>query len=284
MKITIGTNTYGNYDRQAIAVDSWNSLKNKFPNIVNVIDIQFKDEEKTFKKNYELDTKFDLIRSSLNLFPNSQKKLPFVNDLIKIASSYTENDDDYFIFTNSDVIINSNLIKYIVDNKPECFACSRLDIHPISSFDNLKAEIRLVRWEIAGFDTFVFKKSWYIKWAHLFNDYLLGRPEFDHVYAGIMKCYGDNTPFGNHYPPFCFHVHHGLASVMNDNQERQFNVNMMKDNPFDALVSRLVFYNLKTNLLRRSPMGAFINPAADEKEKETEFFKEFLLATPPKLL
>jgi hypothetical protein len=283
MKILITTNTFGKYDRQNLCIESLKKLKKEFPDNVNIIDVQFEDESKDFVNHYDLDVKFNLTRSSLDVVPNAtkNKKLPFVNDLFKISCDYAE---DYFVFTNSDVIVNANLIRYILNNSPACFACSRLDIQPINNLSELKENIKLVRWEIAGFDTFVFKKSWFLQYQHLFNDYLLGRPEFDHIYAGIMKCYGDNTPFGNQYPPFCFHVHHGLDSVMNDNPERQFNVNMMKDNPFDTLVSRLVFYNLKTNLIRRSPWGAFLYPEPNEQDREINFFKEFILTAPPKLV
>lgn len=275
MNIIIGTNTYGNYHRQTIATESWNDLKIKFPNIVDIVDIQFKDEEDIFENHYNLNVKFDLERSSLDLFPDSQKKLPFVNDIIKHISKYTENEDDYFIFTNSDVVINSNLIKYIIDNKPECFACSRLDIENISSFQNLKNEIKIVRWEIAGFDTFIFKKSWYMKWSYMFNDYLLGKPEFDHVYAFIMKAYGDNTPFGNHYPPFCFHIHHGLASVTTECPELHYNRKVLKENSFDTMAARIMFYHLKYNLIKRKPWGAFLEPEKAEKQFEYNFFKNF---------
>jgi hypothetical protein len=282
MKILITTNTFGEYNRQTVGIQSLKKLKEEFPDIVDIINIQFQDEAETFVNRYELDVKFDLTRSSLDVVkdPTKEKKLPLVNDLFKISSQYAT---DYFIFTNSDVIINSNLIRYIIKNEPVCFACSRLDIHPINDISELKEKIQPVRWEIAGFDTFVFKKDWYLQYQHMFNDYLLGRPEFDHVYAGIMKCYGDNTPLGNQYPPFCFHIHHGLDAVMNDNPERRFNVNTLKTNPFDTLVSRLLFYNLKYNLIRRQPWGAFLQPQSDEVQKELDFFKEFNLNATPSL-
>jgi hypothetical protein len=278
MKILLGTNTFKQYDRQTIAVQSYKKLKNEYPDIIDIVNIQFKDEESTFINHYDLNIKFELERSSFDVTEKPEKKLPFVNDILKVLAKYSE---DYFIFTNSDVIINNNLIKYIVNNKPICFACSRLDINHINDLSELKEKIQPVRWEIAGFDTFVFKKGWFLQYQHLFNDYLLGKPEFDHVYAGIMKCYGDNTPLGNQYPPFCFHIHHGLDAVMKDCPERQFNVNTLKTNPFDSLVSRLMFYNLKYNLIRRQPWGAFLQPNQDEITKELEFFKEFNLNRTP---
>lgn len=275
MKILIGSNTFNVYHRQTVAVDSWKHLKNKFPDIIDIVDIQFQDETNSFNNFYELNVKFDLTRSSLDVLPNAEKKLPFVNDIFSSLSKYVTSDDDYFIFTNSDVIINSNLIQYIIDNKPLCFACSRLDIHDVSSFQNLRKEIKPVRWEIAGFDTFIFKKSWFIEHQFLFNDYLLGKPEFDFVYAFIMKIYGDNTPFGNNNPAFCFHIHHGLASVTTDCPERDYNKNILHTNSFDLLAGKIMFLHLKNNLIKRQPWGSFLHPTEDEKLIETDFFKQF---------
>lgn len=271
MKILLGTNTFGTYDRQDIAVDSYKELKKLFPNNVDIIDIQFQDEKHNFKNHYGLDIKFDLIRSSKDVIDNPEKKLPFVNDLFSVIAEYSE---DYFIFTNSDVIINKNLIEYIINNRPECFACSRLDISPINSFSELRQKASAIRWEIAGFDTFVFKKEWFLKYKHLFNDYLLGRPQFDHIYAGIMKCYGDNTPLGNQNPPFCFHIHHPVKWLDGSNLT-EFNNNTVKKYPLDQLMANLMFFNLKFNLCKRTPWGRFLKPQDNEKEQEKILFDVF---------
>jgi hypothetical protein len=282
MKILLTTNTFKTYKRQDIAVQSYKKLKELYPDNVDLLNIQFKDEFQGYKDSYDMPLKFALIRSSLDIVEGSTKKLPFVKDLFDVAC---ENAEDYFIFTNSDVIINKNLIDYILEKQPECFACSRLDIvDNLNDFSELKQKAIPVRWEIAGFDTFIFKKSWYQTYSYLFHNYLLGKPEFDHVYAGIMKCFGDNTPLGNQYPPFCFHIHHGMASVMEDTPERDFNVNTLKTNPLDSVVSRLVFFNLKHNLCRRTPWGSFLNYDDGERERERITFEAFNLKTPVKLI
>ena len=272
MKILLGTNTFGNYKRQDIAVQSWKKLKEIFPDTVELMNIQFEDEMESFNDPYGIPVKYVLKRSSLNLVPNATKKLPLVNDIFAYLCAYSS---DYFIFTNSDVIINKNLITYIMEKQPECFACSRLDIQEIDDFSELRTKAVPVRWEIAGFDTFVFKKSWFLENQKLFNDYLLGKPEFDHVYAGIIKCFGDNTPLGNQYPPFCFHIHHGLSSVTTECPEREFNEKTMKTNPLDTFASRVVYFNLKYNLLQRKPWGSFLQYDVQEREREKRIFSAF---------
>lgn len=273
MKILLTTNTFGSYKRQDIAIQSYKKLLEEFPDILSFFDIQFRDEKETFNNVYGLDVTFSLKRSSLDIIDDAEKKLPLVNDLFCVAADLAE---DYFIFTNSDVIINKNLIEYIIKNKPECFACSRLDIEDnFTDLSELKEKIKPVRWEIAGFDTFIFRKEWFLKYKHLFNDYFLGKPEFDHVYAAIMKCFGDNTPFGNHYPPFCFHIHHGMNSVLIDSPESRFNRKTMNSNPLDKIMTCLMFFHLKQNLCRRTPWGAFIHPKEDEKALEKMLFDTF---------
>jgi hypothetical protein len=280
MKILIGTNTFGSYDRQDIAVDSYKALKSQYPDVVDVIDVQFQDEKETFKNIYGLDVKFDLKRSSLDAVKNAEKKLPFVNDIFNVIYDHSS---DYCIFTNSDVILNKSLVEYIIKNKPDCFACSRLDIQPITSFSELREKATPVRWEIAGFDTFVFKRDWFFKYRYLFHDYLLGRPQFDHVYAGIMKCFGDNTPLGNQNPAFCFHIHHKVK-WLDGSGETDFNNNSLKEHALDHIMANLMFFNLKHNLCRRKPWGAFLQPEANEQQQEKMFFDTFNVHTENYLL
>ena len=47
MNILLGANTFGNYHRQNVAVDSWIHLRKKHG--VKLCNIQFKDEENSFK-------------------------------------------------------------------------------------------------------------------------------------------------------------------------------------------------------------------------------------------
>jgi len=117
MKISIGTNTFQNFHRQNVAVESWYELRNKFG--INLYDFQFKDEENSFTKHYDLNTCFTLNRSSKDIL-ETNKKLPYVNDIISSLANI--DDSDYFIFTNSDVIIMPSLIKEILAKQPECMS------------------------------------------------------------------------------------------------------------------------------------------------------------------
>ena len=107
MKIVIGTNTFGSYHRQDVAVDSWKHLASKF-DCVDVIDVQLVGQS---SHDYGIPAVTALKRHSGDLVPGSDKKLPVVSDILKVLG---EHECDYFIYVNSDVIINSNLIKYII--------------------------------------------------------------------------------------------------------------------------------------------------------------------------
>jgi hypothetical protein len=272
MKIIIGCNTFKSYHRQDIAVQSWELLKEQFSEI-ELYDVQFKDEEKNHKKLYDnLNTIFSLERSSADLKDHS-KKLPFVND---IMFSLSELECDYFIFTNSDVIINKNLIKEVLNGEINALACSRLDIQDIKDIkEYIDRKISPVRWEIAGFDTFVFKKEWFLNNKHRFNDYFLGKPEFDGSYSFICKVFGGNFPLGNSYPPYCFHIHHGLESTTIECVEREFN-QKTRDSNIDKEYCGVMGDHLKKNLMRRQPWGAFLYPHPEEKEFEKQYFEEVI--------
>lgn len=269
MKIIIGSSTFGNYHRQNIAVDSWKHLANEF-DCVECVDIQLKGEA---SHDYGIPSLTALDRHSGDFILDSKRRLPFVNDVLKVILTM---DCDYFIYVNSDVIINGNLIKHIMNNEPGSFACSRLDIQHIDSFSQvLDKKVTPVRYEIAGFDAFIFKRSWMQDNIDLFQDYLIGQPHWDQSYATIIKIFGGNEPFGNNYPPFCFHIKHEMTWQLGMSVERAFNCECSK-RPLDSLSISIFNDYLDRVLIKRQPYGTFINPVENEGELELDFFSKYL--------
>lgn len=262
MKIILGTNTFEKYHRQDVAVQSWQKLG------IDIYDVQFTDT----KSEYNLNNLSVLTRSSKTELKKSVKRLPFVNDIVNILS---EISCDYFIYTNSDVIIMPSLLQHIEKVKPDCMSCSRLDICDITCFDNIKTEAKPVRWEIAGYDTFIFKKDWFLKHKKLFRDYYIGRPLWDVVYTGIMKMYSNGFEIGNNNPPFCMHIHHGLAAVTTDTPEKDFNENNVNKSLVDKFACQVMSCYIRTILINRPHMGSFLIPLDNEKLIEKEFFSHF---------
>jgi hypothetical protein len=274
-KIIIGSNTYGEYHRQNVATDSWIYLS-KIRN-VEVVDVQFKDEEKEFATHYAIPTLFDLERSSLDIVAGS-KKLPFISDILNsIYQEAKKRGANHFIYTNSDVIINENLIKYISAENPTAVACSRLDIQHVKDFQQiLDKKVTPVRYEIAGFDTFVFKTEWYENNSHLFADYLMGMPWWDQVYAAIMKIYGNNDPLGNNFPPYCFHIHHDTTWQNDKSLEREYNGDLCENSEFDRLLFKVFDNYLSSVLTKRQPYGSFMTPVNNEVDIEKKFWQSFI--------
>lgn len=264
--IALGSNIYGNNHRQDVAIDSWLHLNNKHD--VQLYNVQPAENPVINDRIQTLDV---LSRHSGHV-TDGNKELPFVNDIFNALASV---DCDYFIYCNSDVIVNSNLIKHIKQNEPACVACSRLDIHDIDSFDRvLNKQITPVRYEIAGFDAFVFSKKWYNQHMELFRDYLIGQPCWDQVYATIIKIYGDGVEFSNKLPPHCFHIHHEQTWQLEDTPEKQFN-KKQSQHYFDRLLCKIFDTYLKSVLINRQPMGLFITPIDNEKQIESNFFNKF---------
>lgn len=269
MKIALITNTFSDYLRQKIAVDSWIHLKSLYPDL-QLINAQFSEDYNIPTPYPELETRYVLSNTQKKI-PNATKNLPLVKELFQCG---IHTDAEYFIITNSDVIIMPSLIQTIIENKPVAWACSRLDIEPIDSFQRiLDKNVKPVRYEIAGFDVYSFQKEWAINNIQLFSDdFVLGKPLWDVAWAGYCKIFGENFPIGNGFPPHCFHIHHGIGSVMQSCPERDWNIGVAKNTPMTTLMINAMVFNLTQNLMRRTPAGSFLIPKDNELVIEKVYF------------
>lgn len=273
MQIGIITNTFGKYHRQNVAAESWIHLKNLFPDHIKLFNIQFKDEKNSFKDDYDgIETVFWLDTSSKTHIKNATKKLPVISELIFRGFAYSK--CDYIIYTNSDVILLPRLIEYILNEKPDCMAGPRLDIEDISSFQSvLDDNVKPVRNEIAGYDFFVFEKSWFQEYKKYFvSKFVIGKPLFDVDYAGLMVLFGKKTHIANGYPMMALHIHHGIDSVTTDCPERDHNQSVHDSNDLFRIANNVMFFNLQHNLCKRKPWGMFLQPQANEQLIQKTFF------------
>lgn len=267
-KISIGVNYFGNCPRQNIAKQTHIKIANTFKN-VSFYNIQFKDSEENYNNNLEIINLHKLIRSSKDILPNYNKKLPFVKDIFQILA---ETDCEYFIFTNSDILISPKLIELV--NKKDFLGMSaqRLEIHPpTSAFDELKP----IRFEIAGVDAFIFNKEWYLKNSHLFDDFLLGKAFFDHCYSTVIKLYGGNEPLLNYLPPYIAHIQHQPANCIHD-EGHVYNEKIYKNSVIKNLHYIWDDFILKKILPLRTPPGRYLQMFPNEKEFEQKHFSNFI--------
>jgi len=137
MKIAIGINAFKPYDRlnhrEMLCIESLQKLKQKFKNVELYI-ITFQEDQlvydgfitinklkkksnavvKEYFKQAHLSQEYSLRENDIN---NNKRELPIVNEIFDVMSDI---DSDYFLFTNSDIIISDRFIKHITAEY-ECF-------------------------------------------------------------------------------------------------------------------------------------------------------------------
>lgn len=269
MKISIGTNYFGQNERQDIARQTHSVIQKKYPN-VKMYNIQFADDAENWNPDNTIENIHEYKRSSKDILPNYDKKLPFVRDGFDILS---KTDCDVFVYINSDILITDRLIKYILSTPDlQATTSQRLDIKPIN---NLNEPILAERFEVAGFDTFIFNKQWYLKHRVLFEDFLLGKVYFDHAYAAIIKIFGGNHKILNYLPNHTAHIFHGHQSHIDDDG------NFHNKKTYENSLFKNLFYIwddfFRYFLLKRPPMGRFINMLDGEIDLEKKHFEEHIL-------
>lgn len=267
MKISIGTNYFGENLRQSLARQTHSIIQQKHKNVL-MYNVQFADELNSNNPDKTIKNLHVLTRSSKDVLPNFSKKLPFVKD---IFNALADTDCDVFVFINSDILITDNLINYIKNVQLLSTTCQRLDIDPISDLSDI---ITGRRFEIAGFDAFIFNKNWYITHQVLFEDFLLGRVYFDHAFALIMKIFGGENIILNSFPPNIVHIMHGRESHTEDQG------NLYNKNIYENSFAKNLFYIwdefVHKFLIHRNPSGSFLNCLENEKLIEKEYFSNMI--------
>jgi hypothetical protein len=273
VSIAIVVNTYQKYHRQNVAVESLRHIKKSFPDNVKLYNIQFKDEINSFIDHYEgLETCHVLKESSLDYIVDARKKLPLISEIISEAFLFS--DCDYVLYANSDVILLPRLIEIIINDAPDCMTGPRLEINDINSFQEvLNDQVVPIRVEIAGFDFFVFEKGWFKKYEeHFISKFVIGKPFFDVVIAGLMVIFGKKCIIANSYPLCALHIFHENTSVLMESPEKTHNENIFKNNILFKIADNIIYYNLQNNLCKRKPWGVFLQPQKDEQQIQKTFF------------
>tara|TARA_R110000822_G_C15281801_1_gene490249 strand:+ start:592 stop:1374 length:783 start_codon:yes stop_codon:yes gene_type:complete len=255
MKIAIGINIFGSFKRQDLCIESILKLKGMFSTTIELYNIQPK--ENTIHHD-DFNTLY-YERTSKDVMSDGTQDKPLVKSLFDTLG---EVDCDYFLFSNSDIIISDRFINTIITNTGrDAFAASRMDITEIDDLqDNIVAE----RYQVTGFDAFAIKREWWKVNSHIFPDYIYAEPEWDVMYAVICKQNGD-TMLVNKWEPSIFHVKHDIAWG-DITPERTYNEYLSKviytDN-YDR------WHNyMRSVLLQRQPPNKLFIPFSNEEELE----------------
>jgi hypothetical protein len=263
MKISIGTNIFGESIKQSLGLETQIKLKTIFSDNVNLFALQRSKEDKI----PDTHTRILLNRDSRDFVEGGKKSTPCVKDIL---DGLAETDCDYLVYTNSDVLFSDKFIKYILNGDYIGYACSRMDIRPIQSLDQTMIPYR---YEVAGQDTFVIKKDWYIKNRHLIKEYLIGSILYDTALTCVLKQHGQNDPIINDYPIQIAHIHHGWGSG-HPSPENTYNTNLYNSEEEKLREPWGWFYN---NILIKRPSGFnMFELYPNEKQIEKEHFNKFL--------
>jgi hypothetical protein len=255
MKITIGINIFGYYKRQDQCIDVLNRLVSKHPEI-SLYNITFENE-----KNYNLGFNHLplLKRKAKDIIDGSISEKPIAKDCFDILST---TDCDYFIFLNSDILLTEKVIKLILNGDYETYAFSRHDCYKIESLD----KILPFRIEIAGFDAWAVKKSWWIENSQFFKDYIYAEHLWDVAFT--LEMYNKSNSFLGNKEVYLCHEKHELK--WNETSlEALHNSKLWESTPYHERWHQFIY----TYLVKRLPYGQFLYPLSDEAEKEKEFLK-----------
>jgi hypothetical protein len=256
MKIAIGINIFGYYKRQDQCIDVLNNFASKYPQI------------ELYNITYEKETHYAsgfkhlplLKRKAKHIIEGSKSEKPIAKDFFDILS---EQDCDYFLFLNSDILISRGLIELLLKAEYETYSFSRADCYPIYDIQKLIP----YRIEIAGFDAWAVKKSWWIENRHHFHDYIYSEPLWDVAFA-IEMYNRSNSILCNKEPIKIYHEKHELK-WNETSPEATHNSTLWENTPYHKRWHEFIY----TYLVKRLPMGQFLYTMSDELEKELEYLK-----------
>lgn len=253
MKLSIGINIFKENKRQTLAIEVLKQIAKKYTN-VTIFDINFEHSEPT-----EGITHMPVLtRTSSDVTGNSLVRKPISKDLFTALSN---TDCDYFLFLNSDIFLTEKCLTQILKGDYESYIFSRIDIHDI---DSLEEELKPMRMEIAGFDAWAVKKSWWLENSEKFPDYIYGESLWDIHYALTLyynsKCYLGNKGY------YIAHIKHPLQWTENS-PEHNYNAAFWTKTDFHEIWHYYV-YNI---LINRQPRGMFLQPLPNEEELEQRY-------------
>ena len=255
MKIAIGINIFGYYKRQDQCIDVLNRLASKYPEI-SLYNITFEDE-----KNYTLGFNHlpVLKRKAKNIIKGSISEKPIAKDFFDALSTV---DCDYFVFLNSDILLTEKIIKLIIKGEYETYAFSRHDCYKIESLN----KIIPYRIEIAGFDTWVVKKTWWLENSQYFQDYIYSEHLWDVAFA-LEMCNKSTFFMGNKDVYICHEKHEQKWNETSP--EAIHNSELWESTLYHKKWHQFIY----SYLVKRLPYGQFLYPMSDEIQKEKEFLK-----------
>lgn len=265
-KIALGVNLFSESRRTTLAVESYLKLKARYPDSIDLFNIQFVDKNLKFRDEKGFDLYRCLKENSLHYIKSSSTKtLPMIKECFNCMS---ELGYKYFIFTNDDIIISDRYIKFILETNYDCYPASRLAIEPIESLSEMVVVNN--HYQVAGFDTFCIQSEWWQNNEKYFPTYILGHPCWDVHYATLCMKLGNST-LCNKWPPPTFHQVHSSDWQNKPCPETDYNYKVFwRPFKFDSDM----WHNYLFNVLLKRPGANYCTPHSNELTLEKQYFNE----------
>ena len=262
-KIAFGVNLFGKSIRTDLCIQSLVKIKENYPGIVDLYNIQFEDRSIVGREHPAFKTLYVLKESNKTYVSNTDRTIPIMREFFdKLA----ELDYTYFGFTNDDIIISDRLIKFHLETDYDTLPVSRLAIDPIST---LSDPITGDHYQVAGFDAFIIKSDWWKKNSKKFPNYILGHPCWDVHYATLCMRHG-HSKLCNDWPPPSFHIKHGGGEQYSTPDHDYNNSLYWKPCKFDVDM----WHNYLFNVLLVRPGLNYWQPHPNEAELEKQYFND----------
>ena len=258
IKIALGVNLFGTSVRTDLCIESLLAVKKKYPDVVDLYNMQFEDKSKMGREHSGFKTLHVLKTSNQTFVPSSPRVIPIMQELFDKLSDLKY---DYFVFTNDDIIVSDRFIEFMLQTDYDCYPASRLAIEPITS---LTQSISGDHYQVAGFDTFGIRTSWWKEHGREFPPYILGHPCWDVHYATLCMKLGKST-LCNKWPPPTFHIKHGDGSQYCNDDLAHNNSLYWVPHVLDMNMWHHYMINV---LLRRGGGAGYWTPHANELELE----------------
>lgn len=255
MKIAIGINIFGKNKRQTQCIEVLKKLKNKF-SAIDLYNITFEHEKNDDNSFNHLPF---LKKTAKQVIKNSLSFKPIVKQFFDILSNQ---ECDYFLFLNSDILLSPSFIDLIFKKEYETYCVSRYDTLPIDSINQIKP----FRIEIAGFDVWAIEKIWWKNNNFLFKDYIYAEHLWDVDYSLTM--YNHSKCLICNKLPYAFHEKHEL-NWNEHSLEAKHNSKLWENAPYHQNWHKFIY----ENLIKRQPIGQFLYPLPDEKYLEETLLK-----------
>ena len=271
MKIAVGTNLFSSGVRQELALQSLIKCKQKFPDRIDLFNIQF-ENGKDLSENSNFTTLRSLKKTG-NEICGGTRGLPIVREMFDSLAALGY---DYFCFINSDIIVSTKFFEEIFSNNHEVYIASRLAIEgnitdlnfSIKINDPTSTPVKNSHYQISGFDAFTVKTSWWNDNRLKFPEYVYAVVYWDTHYATTFLRNADT--FMQNKTPTIFHIIHEDASNAPCKEFTYNQSTFYELHRADYDLWHRYFYNV---LIQRGVETNYIHPCLNEVELQHMYFK-----------